>query len=191
MQLLPYADHIIVLNEDGRIAEKGSFDHLNSSEGFVGRLGLKKYSIEEAEKVEEEEMEQELLEKEAVMVKIASKEALEAKNGPDAGQSRGKRSADALFAYIRSMGNVAFPIFCAFTVCNVGFRSAQREFFPIIPLWRTTDLSGFNSNFTIALWLNVWTSSNEQHPNSNMGYYVGIYVLFGALNVVFLAAQFW
>jgi ATP-binding cassette, subfamily C (CFTR/MRP), member 1 len=43
----------------------------------------------------------------------------------------------------------------------------------------------------IALWLNVWTSANEEDPDANVGYYVGIYVLFGILNVVFMFAEFW
>ncbi len=35
-----------------------------------------------------------------------------------------------LFSYIRSMGKLYFPIFGAFTVCNIGFRSAQRKLRP-------------------------------------------------------------
>lgn len=42
-----------------------------------------------------------------------------------------------------------------------------------------------------ALWLNIWTAANEEHPDSRVGYYVGIYVLFGVLNVAFMAAEFW
>lgn len=90
---------------------------------------------------------------------------------PDADEptkkSRGKRNSDALFSYIQSMGRVQFPIFCAFTFCNIGFRSAQ------------------------PLWLNVWTDSNATDPNGRLAYYSVIYILFGALNVVFLALQFW
>jgi hypothetical protein len=37
----------------------------------------------------------------------------------------------------------------------------------------------------------VWTASNARDPNASMGFYIGIYVLFGGLNVVFLGLQFW
>ena len=37
---LPYADHIIVLNDKGRIAEQGSFAQLNANGGFVADLNL-------------------------------------------------------------------------------------------------------------------------------------------------------
>lgn len=65
------------------------------------------------------------------------------------------------------MGRVQFPIFCAFTFCNIGFRSAQ------------------------PLWLNVWTDANATDPNARLAYYSVIYILFGILNVIFLALQFW
>jgi ATP-binding cassette, subfamily C (CFTR/MRP), member 1 len=115
------------------VIEKGSFDHLNSSDGYVSGLGLSKAAVQEAENAVEAEEEEEKLEKEAVLVKIASVQAQEkAKEGA----SRGKRNADALFQYIKSMGKVNFPIFCIFTIFNIGFRSAQREqpSFPTVPL---------------------------------------------------------
>lgn len=43
----------------------------------------------------------------------------------------------------------------------------------------------------LALWLNIWTASNEKDPDSRVGYYIGIYVLFGVLNVAFMAMEFW
>ncbi len=128
VQLLPHADHIIVLSGEGRVVERGSFETLNAADGFVSGLGLKK-AMEEAKIADEEVAEHELLEKEAVIAKITSAKALEAKSEENkkAPNSRGKRNADALFAYVRSMGNVWFPVFCLFTLGNVGFRSAQRK----------------------------------------------------------------
>ena len=60
VQLLPHADQIVVLDEDGRVAQKGSFDSLSSSEGYVGGLGLKRAGIEKAAAADAEEVEQEL-----------------------------------------------------------------------------------------------------------------------------------
>ncbi len=110
------------------MAEKGSFDSLNSAaDGYISGLGLKKAEIEAAEAADAAEVEQELIEKEAVIAKIVSAKALEAEVKP-VGKSRGKRNADALFSYIKSMGGVSFAVFCGFTVGNIGFRSAQRKF---------------------------------------------------------------
>ncbi|KUJ12857.1 P-loop containing nucleoside triphosphate hydrolase protein [Mollisia scopiformis] len=165
VQLLPHAEHIVVLDEDGRITEKGSFDDLNSSDGFVSGLGLKKAAIQEIEAVVAEEEEIERTEKQIVLEKIAMIQELPKTD--EKRKSRGKRNSSSLFSYIKSMGRVYFPIFAAFTVCNIGFRSAQ------------------------PLWLNVWTAHNVKNPNTSMGYYIGIYILFGGLNVVFLGLQFW
>ncbi len=111
------------MNEDGRITQKGSFDDLNSLDGYVNALGLKKATVQEIEAILEDEAEHETLEKEAAREKTDLIQEASAEKKP----SRGKRNSDALFSYIRSMGKVNFPIFCAFTVCNIGFRSAQRK----------------------------------------------------------------
>ncbi len=185
VQLLPHAEHIIVLDEEGRIAEKGSFDDLNSSNGYVNSLGIKAAALKEIEAVVAREQEDEMNEKEAMIEKIELS-ASEPKSD-EKKKSRGKRNSDALFSYIRSMGNIYFPVFCAFTLCNIGFRSAQRKFHVTFFLL----ILGVDLRTSIALWLNVWTAANEGSPNSNLGYYIGIYMLFGGLNVVFLGLQFW
>lgn len=38
---MPYADHIIVLNKDGKISEQGTFSELNSTGGYVSTFDLK------------------------------------------------------------------------------------------------------------------------------------------------------
>ena len=43
----------------------------------------------------------------------------------------------------------------------------------------------------LALWLNVWSSANQNAPGFNVGYYVGLYVMFGLFNVIFMYAEFW
>ncbi|CAK7233982.1 hypothetical protein SBRCBS47491_008794 [Sporothrix bragantina] len=185
IQLLPHAEHIVVL-EDGRIREQGSFKHLNELDGsFVSGLGLKSSDLQTtmvSDSIEEIDDELEISD---IEEKNAYSSAVEKVTPPDTmsrqsrdsddadtadepnKKSRGKRNSDALFSYVQSMGKVQFPIFCAFTFCNIGFRSAQ------------------------PLWLNVWTDANGVHPEARLGYYSGIYVMFGALNVVFLALQFW
>lgn len=40
MQHLPLADQIIILGEDGRIAEQGSWDDLRAKAGYISKLVL-------------------------------------------------------------------------------------------------------------------------------------------------------
>lgn len=144
VQLLPHADHIIVLDEGGRITERGSFDHLNSNEGFVAALGLKKSAMDAAAISDAMDAEIELKEKEAVIERIASAKAM-GRKPPGAGGppgmgppgmgppgddgSRGKRNADAMLTYLKSLGPKAFALYAFFTICNMGFRTAQRKSF--------------------------------------------------------------
>jgi len=128
VQLLPHAEHVVVLDETGRISENGSFEALNFIKGgHVNRLGLQKTAIKGTLALTVEEEETEETEKEAALEKIALSEADEASDLVK--KSRGKRNSDALVSYMRSMGRISFPVFCVFTFCNVGFRSAQRELF--------------------------------------------------------------
>ena len=108
------------------MAQKGNFENLNSADGYVSGLGLKKADMEKAAEADAESVENEMLEKEAVMAKVASIKATQSQETKE-GPSRGKRNADALVTYVKSMGNVSFAIFCAFTIGNIGFRSAQRK----------------------------------------------------------------
>ena len=137
VQLLPYADNILVLGEDGRITERGSFDHLNSTDGLVAALGLKKAAMEAAVETDALDVETELREKEAALECIASAKALDRKATgllPNTGTpgvkvvARGKRNADAMFSYLRSLGGKASVLYVFFTLCTVGFRTAQRTF---------------------------------------------------------------
>ena len=41
VNLLPFADHIIALGGNGKIAEQGSFSHLSANEGYVKSLAIR------------------------------------------------------------------------------------------------------------------------------------------------------
>lgn len=130
VQLLPHAEHIVVLNEQGRITEKGTFDELNAAKGgYVNGLGLKKSSLQEAAATVTEEITEEEEERQAVFAKVESIKRAESAptTNEKNGSSRGKRNKDALVSYLMSMGNVNFAIFSFFTVCSVGARTAGRE----------------------------------------------------------------
>ncbi|KAJ5138787.1 uncharacterized protein N7515_003635 [Penicillium bovifimosum] len=41
------------------------------------------------------------------------------------------------------------------------------------------------------VWLDIWTSANEEHPNSRIGMYLGVYVFLGIASIVFMTAVSW
>jgi len=125
VQLLPHAEQIVVLDESGRIAEKGRFDDLHTGDGYVGSLGLQRAPVAEIETAGlADEVEYEKEEKEAALQEVAS--VRDAVPADPPGPSRGKRNSDALYSYMRCMGKYSFMAFCALAFCNVGFRSSQR-----------------------------------------------------------------
>ncbi|KAF7712524.1 ABC multidrug transporter [Penicillium ucsense] len=48
----------------------------------------------------------------------------------------------------------------------------------------------FFSNFP-QIWLEWWTASNVDHPNNRLGYWIGLYALFGALAILSLILACW
>ncbi|KAK0715388.1 P-loop containing nucleoside triphosphate hydrolase protein [Lasiosphaeris hirsuta] len=170
IQLLPHAQHVIILGEDGRIVEKGSFQHLNVSlDGYVSGLGLSHSVLRGVEAAVAKEIQEEEADKRALLTNVESSRAQKkdkATKDDNNGVSRGRRSADAMLSYIRSMGDINFLVYCAFTVCSFGTTIAQ------------------------PLWLNVWASANEASLQNRIGYYAGINVLIGMSSVVALALQF-
>jgi hypothetical protein len=41
------------------------------------------------------------------------------------------------------------------------------------------------------IWLEWWTASNVDHPNNRLGYWIGVYAVFGFLAVFSLIAASW
>ncbi|KAL4982719.1 hypothetical protein BDW68DRAFT_182280 [Aspergillus falconensis] len=42
-----------------------------------------------------------------------------------------------------------------------------------------------------AVWLDIWTSANAEHPNSRIGMYLGVYVFLGIASIAFAIAVSW
>jgi hypothetical protein len=43
----------------------------------------------------------------------------------------------------------------------------------------------------VEIWLDWWTESNVDHPNNRLGYWIGEYALFGALEIPSLILACW
>jgi hypothetical protein len=44
---------------------------------------------------------------------------------------------------------------------------------------------------TVEIWLEWWTASNVDQPNNRLGYWIGVYALFGALAILSLILACW
>jgi ATP-binding cassette subfamily C (CFTR/MRP) protein 1 len=46
-------------------------------------------------------------------------------------------------------------------------------------------------NILIAWWVKKWAAFNQDHPNQQLGLYLGVYGFLGALALVFLIISCW
>lgn len=44
-------------------------------------------------------------------------------------------------------------------------------------------------HYSLALWLRSWTADNERDPNTGIGSWVGVYMLFAVANVVMIGVE--
>ncbi|KAL9602458.1 MAG: hypothetical protein Q9179_002540 [Wetmoreana sp. 5 TL-2023] len=165
---LPYADHIIVLDEKGRIAEQGSFTELNASGGHVSSLDLP--PADWRLRSQGTSTLDHLMSSASVDYLPAlppTKEALI--EDPEAEFEANKRTGDlSVYAfYARSVGWLAVIIFVVAISAYVFCIS-----FPQI-------------------WLGWWAAANAKAPNQDLGYWLGIYALLGVAGLASLVISCW
>lgn len=164
---LPFADHIIVLNEQGQIAEQGSFSELNIGSGYLSSLDLPQADWRVRN--------QAILTLDHLLVAAPddylpvvphSKEVVEE---PDAEFEANKRTGDlSIYAYYaKSVGWIAVVTFIVAISAYVFCIS-----FPQI-------------------WLGWWADENARTPNSRLGYWLGIYALLGVAGLAALVVSCW
>ena len=160
---IPFADHIVVLDENRKIAEQGSFKELTASGGYVSALDLPladwttKEHTTSLDRLIAPTNKQTYTPRTAALDEDASE--LEAN----------KRTGDlSVYAYYaRSVGWFAVLTFviaiCGYVFCYT---------FPQI-------------------WLGWWSNANAKNPNSNLGYWLGIYALLCVMGLVCLVVSCW
>ncbi|KAL9614735.1 MAG: hypothetical protein Q9167_000804 [Letrouitia subvulpina] len=161
---LPFADHIVVLNEKGRIAEQGSFKELTASGGFVSNLDLP--PAERRSKPKETTLDQLVLtaNKSVPATRPPQETAAQAEE-LEANRRTGDLSIYAYYA--KSVGVFSVLIFVV-AICSYVFCIS----FPQI-------------------WLGWWAAANARSPNGNLGYWLGIYALLGIAGLVSLVISCW
>ncbi|KAL8819211.1 MAG: hypothetical protein Q9223_002310 [Gallowayella weberi] len=154
---LPYADHIIVLNEKGQIEEQGSFAELNMSGGHVSSLDLPSADWRTRNYGASTLALDHLLSTASQDFLPALPPTKEAVEPSELEFEANKRTGDlSIYAfYARSVGVFAVVTFVLAISAYVFCIS-----FPQI-------------------WLGWWATANAKEPNQDLGYWLGIYALLG------------
>ena len=160
---IPFADHIVVLNESGRVSEQGSFRWLVASGGYVSTLDLSppEWTIES---------EQKDLDKLMANASRFEPSPLPPKELVEVTEfDVNKRTGDlSIYSfYARSVGWLAVVTFLI-AICGYVFCIS----FPQI-------------------WLGWWATANLAAPNQRLGYYLGIYAMLGILGLASLVISCW
>ncbi|KAL8839223.1 MAG: hypothetical protein Q9170_001829 [Blastenia crenularia] len=164
---LSFADHIIVLNEHGQIAEQGSFAELNIGGGYVSSLDLpqpdwrvRSQGISALDHLLVSASEDHL------PILPHTNEEFE---DPDFEFEANKRTGDlSIYAYYaKSVGVTAVVTFVVAISAYVFCIS-----FPQI-------------------WLGWWAAANAREPNQDLGYWLGIYALLGVAGLASLVISCW
>ncbi|KAK3371045.1 P-loop containing nucleoside triphosphate hydrolase protein [Lasiosphaeria ovina] len=159
---LPYADHVVVLSPSGTIAAQGSFAALNDAGGYVSSFALPR-----ADWTGEPD-DKSLGSKPDGAAKSSSSESAAPRDDesePDTSRQTG--DVQIYMYYVRSVGWWASLVF---VVAIVGFVFCQS--FPNV-------------------WVQWWAADNEAHPNSRLGYWLGIYAMLGGAAIVCLGVSCW
>ncbi|KAI9709499.1 MAG: hypothetical protein M1820_003259 [Bogoriella megaspora] len=159
---LPDADHIIAINGEGKVSEQGSFEQLKLTGGYTSMFGLSS----NAPKTNPEDDTQKLS-KTDTSKGATQQDALPELPVADDDASRRTGDTSVYIYYIQAIGWVPTIIFFACISCYV-FGIA----FPNI-------------------WVKWWAQANATAPNENLGYWLGIYGLLGAVALICLIVSCW
>ncbi|KAL1959109.1 hypothetical protein VTO42DRAFT_2896 [Malbranchea cinnamomea] len=159
---LPYADHIIVLDSEGRISEQGRFDDLNVTGGYISSFSLQPADWTYKPNLTVVPSKGPSISRPPQTQNIAeSSQELEAEAN--------RRTGD-ISIYLYYIGSIGWGTTLIFVFCISVFVFCIS--FPTI-------------------WLKWWATSNMEEPYGRMDYYLGIYVMLGVLAILFLIASCW
>ncbi|KAK8064708.1 hypothetical protein PG994_007346 [Apiospora phragmitis] len=169
---LRYADHIIVLNKEGCIAEQGTLEQVSASGSYVKQL-------ESMPVVQTARPEPELLEETHRELGLPDEE--------DKLESSHKTSdfqAGVYYAQMAGKGTIAIYL-CICAAYIFGLSSPCKSSCAI------NLTSSLICSLLLAIWLQWWTDANAKYPNENIGYWLGVYLGLAALAVISCMASDW
>ncbi|KAL2132691.1 hypothetical protein VTI74DRAFT_3471 [Chaetomium olivicolor] len=174
---LPFSDHIVCLGPDGEIDSQGTFAELNDAGCYVTSFSLPRadwsYTSEDDDEIIQVRLDKEqeglavTQPKEAdSRASLTSSETAYPGDGEDE-TSRRTGDVQIYLYYIRSVGWWATLIF-VFAIVGFVFCIS----FPTV-------------------WVQWWAAYNEDDPNGNLGYWLGIYAMLGGVGIVCLFISCW
>ena len=164
---------MIVLNDEGRVAERGGHESLQSFFKHDETVGsVQAYQDSQPQSSGQSENHNEGKQQ----IELSSDSSKEAKI-----TTRRDGDASTYHYYLRSIGWFQATLFLFYTGIRATFALFPREFPEICAVSPTalTDLLA-------EVWLKQWAESNTAAPGKDLGKFVGLYIFFGALGVVFV-----
>ena len=163
---LPFADHIVVLEDRGRIVEQGSYKELIANGGYVSSLDLSPAEWNTNGKDSNLEQFMSSSTSKPDHFDLASKEHM---SKVDEDFDANKRTGDvSIYAYYA--GSVGWFAVIVFVVAISAYV--------------------FSISFP-QIWLGWWADANAEKPNQRLGYYLGVYALLGVLGLASLVVSCW
>lgn len=133
MQLLSYADQIIVLGQGGRVTEKGTFRELQTSSEYIGSLHVRQIN-NDADTGDIEGSRQVLPSDPKPGVALPQATTASA-------NTRGHANKSTILFYLKSLGTLSFLIFLSLVILQMGFRTLQRKLAMLFLNPRTSELT--------------------------------------------------
>ncbi|KAL4959071.1 P-loop containing nucleoside triphosphate hydrolase protein [Aspergillus stella-maris] len=161
--VLQYADEVIVL-ADGRIDATGTLDALRSNNSYIQNLKTTSSGTSTTDNEENEKIAEKSLPSDPVE-DTATTELLDSTASTDFTRQNGDFSVYRYYASVSGRRIALATIILTLLWCFF------REFSTI--------------------WIDWWTDANAEHPNSQIGMYLGVYVFFGVFETVLLVFVCW
>lgn len=159
---LPMADHIVVLNRSGEVAEQGTFEELSGRKSsYVQKLSLAPSSSESSDSIDEIRSVAALSGLTWVADADKKDELPVERAAPPPSRQLGDKKV--YMHYFRATGFINAILLVVYELLFVGL-----EYFPTV-------------------WLSWWSEFNTRQPNEKIGYYLGVY---GGFQAAFLVALF-
>ncbi|KAK5651320.1 hypothetical protein OQA88_12616 [Cercophora sp. LCS_1] len=179
---LPYADYVVHVGADGRVAEQGTFEELTDAGGYVSSLSLT--TADWSHFIPEQEQggrssgdagdcsdgasnKKEMGSDDTTEASPGGSETADGNDKDVDGMSRRTGDVQIYLYYIRSVGWWATLLF---VIAITGFV--------------------FSVSFP-NVWVQWWAAYNESEPNGRLGYWLGIYAMFGGVAIVCLFLSCW
>ncbi|TQN66274.1 ABC transporter atnG, partial [Colletotrichum shisoi] len=174
-QWLRHADTIVALGADGTISERGSYEELSKSRGYVSSLHVSQQrghtddTDDDDDDDDDNKLSSEAEHPEQQNGTKRDKLVSAGAPGPSPNpRARGAANTSSLLYYIKSMGVPSFALFLAMVLTQTLCRTMQR------------------------LWVKFWVAASEGGGQQSVSLWAGVYILWGVMTeAVFAAEVFW